>query len=195
MPTTCYMLEPTGQQRRFLRRYSRTSGSGWTCETGWHEARVFLDEVPDEKKPIGDSWPHDDERWPSTCGKCDYAFSEDDQWQLFVESLYKRSDNDELTTIRDAPPGAMWYADWLSIDRWKGPDGRTLMCKTPGGEWMIDGQASNCTLPNDAEHRCWVRSGEPPKVTAGKTGRTCSAGAGSIACGSYHGFLRDGILT
>lgn len=193
MPTTCFLLEPTGRQRRWLRRYIRHA-EGWTCAEGWHEARTLLDEV-DERQPSGDSWPHEDERWPRTCSQCSYAFSPDDQWQLFVESLWRRSDTGEVTTVREAPAGAMWYADWITVDRWKGPDGRTLMCKTPGGEWMIDGQASNCTLPNDEEHRCWVRTGEPPRVTAGKTGRTCSAGAGSIACGSYHGFLRDGVLT
>lgn len=194
MPTRCFLLERNGQIRRSLRRYTRPS-NGWTCGEGWHQAKVLMDEVPDEGSPGGDLWPHDDPRWPATCEECDYAFGEDDRWQLFTEHLWKRSDNEEVTTIRDAPVGAMWYADWMSIDRWKGPDGRTLMCKTPGGEWMVDGVASNCTLPDDTEHRCWVRHGVPPMVTVGKEGgRTCAAGAGSIATGSYHGFLRNGFL-
>lgn len=73
--------------------------------------------------------------------------------------------------------------------------GRHLWVQTPGGSWCIDSRASNCTLPYDYEHRCWVRHGDPPVVTVDKHGLTCSAGAGSIQCGSYHGFLQNGRLT
>lgn len=59
----------------------------------------------------------------------------------------------------------------------------------------LGGRASNCTLPNDRTHRCWVISGEAPKFTAGKNGPTCSAGAGSILVRDYHGFLINGELT
>jgi hypothetical protein len=68
------------------------------------------------------------------------------------------------------------------------------MVMLPNGiEWMIDGQASNCTRPNE-DHFCWVRTGEPPNVTVGKDGNTCAAGAGSIQARDYHGFLRNGYL-
>jgi hypothetical protein len=83
----------------------------------------------------------------------------------------------------------------------KGPDGRCLVVVCPNGcEWMIDGPASNCTMPQDrgpfsSSHRCWVRHGEPPNITVDKAGRTCAAGAGSIQAGDYHGFLRDGAFT
>jgi hypothetical protein len=66
---------------------------------------------------------------------------------------------------------------------------------TPGGEWIIDSRASNCTMPEDTEHRCWVRHGEAPDFHVDKNGKTCNAGAGSIKCGSYHGFLQNGFLT
>lgn len=74
-------------------------------------------------------------------------------------------------------------------------DGPHLCVQTPGGSWNIDSRASNCTLPYDYNHRCWIRHGEPPQITVDKSGVTCSAGAGSIACGSYHGFLQNGALT
>lgn len=74
-------------------------------------------------------------------------------------------------------------------------DGPALWVQTPGGGWCIDSRASNCTMPYDYDHRCWVRHGEPPAITVDKAGVTCQAGAGSIQCGSYHGFLRDGALT
>lgn len=79
---------------------------------------------------------------------------------------------------------------------WDNCDGQHLHVVLPNGiRWDIDSRASNCTMKEDRLHRCWIRTGEPPNVTAGKNGFTCSAGAGSILMGDYHGFLRDGVLT
>ena len=75
-------------------------------------------------------------------------------------------------------------------------DGPHLVVILPNGQpWNIDSRASNCTLPYDYEHRCWVRHGEPPNITVDKNGLTCAAGAGSIMAGDYHGFLQNGALT
>jgi len=64
-----------------------------------------------------------------------------------------------------------------------------------GIPWDIDSRAGNCALKDDRLHRCWVRTGEPPDVTVGKSGGpTCAAGAGSIQGGDWHGFLRNGEL-
>lgn len=60
--------------------------------------------------------------------------------------------------------------------------------------WSIDARANNCTMPADFEHRCWIRHGEPPAITVDKDGLTCAAGAGSIQTGSWHGYLRAGML-
>jgi hypothetical protein len=82
------------------------------------------------------------------------------------------------------------------VDR-PGKDGRVLICRLPDRtDWVIDSRANNCTLPLDDKHWCWVREGRPEDGTLniGKGGRTCSAGAGSIATGGYHGFLRHGRL-
>lgn len=106
-----------------------------------------------------------------------------------AQAIYKRLDTGE--EITGAPIGAMFYDEGCHT----GPDGKSLVVVTPGGWWYIDSQASNCTKPDDKEHRCWVRHGEPPNVTVDKSGNTCAAGAGSIMIGSYHGFLRNGLLT
>ena len=101
-------------------------------------------------------------------------------------------------------PGAMWVAFWTE-DRLRanpegysyanlGPDGHVLNVETPGGTWCIDSRARNCTMPDDKQHRCWVRHGEAPYITVDKNGLTCAAGAGSIMAGNYHGFLRNGEL-
>jgi hypothetical protein len=85
-----------------------------------------------------------------------------------------------------------------------GRDGLSISCVCIGNSgpdsrhhWYIDCRASNCTLPNDKDHRCWVREGTVgEKLTVGKNGKTCSAGAGSFFMDAqrWHGFLRNGVL-
>ena len=50
------------------------------------------------------------------------------------------------------------------------------------------------TGPYGLAHRCWCRHGEPPNITVDKNGPTCPAGAGSIQCNDWHGYLRNGEL-
>lgn len=83
------------------------------------------------------------------------------------------------------------------IERLNKQDGRVLICRLPDRhDWVIDSRANNCTLPLDDKHWCWVRQGRPEdgSLHITKQGRTCSAGAGSIATPGYHGFLRHGRL-
>jgi hypothetical protein len=118
------------------------------------------------------------------------------QWAGGIGSpLYKRADTGEIKTINQFGVGAIWRGpDYEDNLEWCGADGKCYFCETPGGTWMIDGRANNCNLPNDKVHKCWVRTGEAPNFTAGKEGNTCSAGAGSIKIGKYHGFLINGEL-
>ena len=182
----------------------------------YHTALVWIGTAPSGWNAEERHWEHDesvpdvadvilDPRWPAQCA-CGYEFCNCvdpqcviDAYQVFTEQIWQRTDTGEEMTIRDAPAGALWYADWLPVDRWKGPDGKTLVCKTPGGEWIIDGVASNCTMPDDADHRCWMRHGTPPDISVDKNPEppfthTCAAGAGSIQAGSWHGFLTGGEL-
>lgn len=95
-------------------------------------------------------------------------------------------------------PGDLYWQDDHDSGcfHWDNCAGRHLHAVLPNGiPWNIDSRAANCDRPDDREHRCWVRTGEPPHITAGKGGDTCSAGAGSIAAGDYHGFLIDGAFT
>ena len=113
--------------------------------------------------------------------------------------LWKRVDTGQeltLNSVHHAPVGAMWRATWLEdMPQFCGPDGKSYVVMTPGGEWMIDGRASNCKMPDDNVHKCWVRHGEAPNLTVDKNGHTCKVGAGSIQAGNYHGYLRNGKLT
>jgi hypothetical protein len=193
----CFLLEPTGKTKHSLRRYA----SGSTCPSGemsYHNAQTFVGVRPveDAARVLEERTPRDDPRWPTHCG-CGYEFKADDSWQDFTRELYRRADTGEEMTLREAPPGAMYYAPWLSdLPHYRGPDGRTLIVKCPpdGHDWIVDSRASNCTMPQDDVHKCWVRHGEAPDITVDKNGHTCAAGGGSILTPKWHGFLRNGWL-
>lgn len=194
------------RSRQWLRRYSAGYGGGdYTCASGWHEARSRIEDAPTivseegySRAPEAAAFDGDD-RWPAYCANgCGYEFRPEDNWQVFTKRVYVRPDTGEEMTIEDAPPGAMWDAWWYP---WKGPDGLSLNVVCPNGQsWSVDHRASNCTMPDDNVHRCWVRHGDPrtERVTVDKNGLTCEAGAGSISIGdgdkNWHGFLRDGEL-
>ena len=194
MPYECgvctFFCEPTGRERQYLRRLVRSTNVKCPGPHGYHNARTFLKD--DDDSDDVPTWPHADKRWPIHCAGCDYKFTNDDQWQVFRETIYVRTDTRMPVLRSENTPGMMWDAYWLPQ---KGPDGRALVTLLPNGkEWAIDQRAKNCTLPKDTNHHCWIRKGEPPNITVSKDGITCQAGAGSIQIGDYHGFLRNGIF-
>jgi hypothetical protein len=227
----CFFLEPILSARRSLRRFTYSSDSGVAkCSTAWgHDASVVIDEVAIGRRADGiwDFLGTDsvepflaDPRWPERCRHCGFVFGSVGEFQVFLEPMYRRTDTGELFTLRAAPPGAIWNADWLAkYDEWRGPDGRSLVCRCPDGhDWTIDSRASNCDSPcatcrapyhqhyktpaqvpclkfvDSRPHKCWIRHGEPPALTVDKAGVTCGAGAGSIQTPKWHGFLRGGFL-
>lgn len=220
MPIICFFLEPTKTIRRWLRVYSESEASGHSAS--YHEARAFLDDFETESATDftpafpDDLIPRSDSRWPIKCEECDFVFPEGDRRQIYSDRLFKRQDTGEVLPLREAGPGAMYDAFWLAeIEAFRGPDGRSLIVIAPNGlEWAVDGFANNCDSPcancgkpfhqcqgscpegfkDSHPHKCWVRHGEPPKITVDKDGITCGAGAGSIQVGGFHGFLRDGIF-
>lgn len=206
MGVRCFWLEPTDRVARALRRYSDHQKLPPCTVGSYHNAKTPIEEGPARRNEKGylteeldPAPPHDDPRWPVACA-CGYAFANTDSWQLFTNLLYRRSDTSALVTLVDAPAGAMWDAWWYrwhegAFGFWAPVDGINLVVKTPGGDWYVDGRCSNCTMPEDDTHRCWVRHGTPPNVTVDKNGKTCAAGAGSIQVGAYHGFLQNGELT
>lgn len=210
-----FWIEPTDRERQWLRRFSfgkdrpcakSTYGCDAMFELGEGDVLYTSDGYIDatKRKPMP---ARNDPRWPKTCTACGQPFTEKDEFQLHTKQIYLRADTGARFTLRDAPPGACWDAWWIS-ERKKGcptgcgymvgPDHRSLVVKCPDGhEWMINNRASNCTLKDDNTHQCWVRHGKPEDGTlhVDKNGNTCSAGAGSIATGKWHGFLHNGELT
>jgi hypothetical protein len=160
---------------------------------GYHDVKVRLFDLTELRAWTagGKREDYPETQWPTRCDHCGAEVSGEHTRQVFREKLYDTPDG-------RLHPGCLFFEDYLHFD-----DGKCIYwnnCTTPhlfailpnGRWWDIDSRASNCDQPNDRMHRCWVRSGEPPNVTAGKTGHTCGAGGGSIAAGDYHGFLRGG---
>jgi hypothetical protein len=136
------------------------------------------------------------------CEKCGQEVTTNGASQS-ASPRWRRVDTGEIRdSIQAFGVGAMWRATWYKKDEtglygwcWDNATEAPLIVRTPGGDWNIDSRASNCTMPDDKTHRCWVRHGEPPNIHVDKNGHTCGAGAGSIISGNYHGFLHNGALT
>jgi len=195
--TQCFVIEETKQAPRYLRRY-HSSAVKCNGSSGYHDAMVLLDTVDvvldgkgNRRTPMDGEPPHEAwAGWPSHCD-CGYEFQPDDEWQLFADRMYRRADTGELTTIRDAEPGAMWRVYWFESDPYRcGADGQSWCVRCPGGgDWMIDGRASNCcgapgVTAQAPPHKCWTRSGTAPRFTVSP----------SIQTFNWHGWLRDGQL-
>jgi hypothetical protein len=197
----CFWLDALEEMRYYLRTYETEEDKNCPLTGSFHNATVFLCDGPAEyyersgHKAIRCIDEPDDPplvSYPTTCN-CGFLFSQHAQRHVYHRQLFQRKDTNEKMTVEDAPAGAMWNA-WFYGKYWQGEDGMSLMVKTPGGEWCVDGHASNCTKPDDEVHKCWCRHGIPPEITVDKVGNTCNAGAGSIAQKTYHGFLRNGYL-
>lgn len=187
----CFWLEPTGTVNKGLRRY-RVGHGNCIGKFNFHNAECTIEKnasiascprVTEDGYPItGDFWDHEDVRWPTKCDYCEYFFGISDAWQFFINRVYRRTDTGEFTTLENAPVGAMWNSSYGGTER-RGADGISLMLKTPGGDWWVDGPSIlEGVVKNNA---AWTRTGVVPDVTA----------MPSIHIpGSYHGWLRDGYL-
>jgi hypothetical protein len=196
-----FWCEPSGRVALWLRRYR--SGAEKCAKGSYCNGMAPFGEAPAKIDARGylllpDGQPADqDPRWPVKCDACGEPFAATDPFQLFQDQIYRDAEGREWRK-RDLPAGACYNA-WYYGEDFKGPDGRSLVVVLPTAdrhEWCIDSRASNCGLPNDNVHKCWVRHGTPEDGTlhVDKDGHTCSAGGGSIAVPSYHGFLHSGHL-
>ena len=208
----CFLIEQTD-----VRRVTASTTWGTCPKDPWaaygkpeHRAQIIRFEGPAQQ--ARERYEDKDLVWTPFHAVCNYC-GEDGGIQATtstgMHSIWRRADTGET---RDRPDdfgvGAMYYADWECSERPLDAQGRKLWgwdwdnqfepplyVITPGGPWCIDSRASNCTLKEDRMHRCWVRHGTPPNIHVDKAGVTCRAGAGSIICGKYHGFLHGGSLT
>lgn len=223
-PPTSYPLQLAwlhrlGRERRFLIRTSEadtcTDGT-WCRASAWAGDGLSTLASSDLEGDATGVWPRVGEaRWPTACETCHRPFRSEEPWRYDRRRLYsyKGPYGHLLVTLRNAPPGSIYDAQWLHGFSWgEGPDGRALHAICPNGyPWHLDGEASNCTRPQQVPvpgipntfrfvrtHYCWVRHGDPRRpatLHVDKQGETCAAGAGSILAGSYHGFLHHGGFT
>jgi hypothetical protein len=209
----CFMIEPADRVRRTISVRSCTCEACKAAAThcpanpdGVHRAQADLGEFDSPYAPdsagldrgVCESLDNDALPWPTTC-TCGAEIAQPLRsaggWRY-----WRNTETGELYEgAHKAPPGAMYRAHWMRGWCESQDDGAPLAVQTPGGSWIVDEQASNCTISDDRHqdrHHCWPRRGVPPNVDVSKDyGPTCNAGAGSIQCGNYHGFLRDGHLT
>lgn len=176
----CHFLEQLPRIRRSLRRYSgdRKCPNG---PFGYCNAEVPLDDIDYPVRAVIESFfiPHGDLRWPKGCPVCGVPFVDADTWQVFVDTLHRRSGTGEIVALRQAQPGDMWDAYWMPYT--KNADGRCLVVKLPNGhDWMIDGPSQQHPEPG-----AWTRTGTPPNISASP----------SILAADYHGWLRNGVLS
>lgn len=182
----CFFVVESTRITQELRRYSSDSkcaASGY----GYHNRSTRIEDLPSTPKTYISGPPvemyKDDPRWPKHC-LCGYEFRPEDNWQVFVETIYRREDTGEEWPLRALPPGAMydawWYRDGKGRDHKAGPDGMNLhVCLPPEGGldyWHVDGPSK------DGGH--WTRSGTVPNITVSP----------SILTPRYHGHLRGGVL-
>jgi hypothetical protein len=170
-----------------------------------HDARIHLLDTP--KTSCWDAggreadYPRD--RWPTKCDTCGQAvpfgsprwFYKSDGVVLEQQLLRKPLFN---TNSGDPEPGDLFWQDYLHHEGrcifWDNCNHQHLFGVLPNDHWWdIDSRASNCTLKDDRNHRCWIRHGQPPRVHVDKNGLSCQAGSGSISVPGWHGFLHNGV--
>jgi hypothetical protein len=193
--------------RAWLRIYW---GKGCGHPEGCHNAMAHLvDSDKNEDWKLGGA-PADypDERWPTACEDCGAPVPPEASKEWGDDGYTRQVHHKRLydTASGNPEPGDIFFTTWEhAVDAqggrrgwcaWSNCAGPHLHGVLPSGvEWQSEGRCSNCTMPEDTTHRCWVRHGDPSKgepVHVDKGGHTCAAGAGSIIGGNWHGFLHQG---
>lgn len=181
-----------GRHRRCAATPNGCDASVGIIPSAPREDWIRIDEQGDAETVRGVSKEHTG--WPLKCEACGEPMGEGGEWQVNADRLY--AGGGQLFTLRDPPVGAMYDASWYT-DFAVGFDGLHLVVICPDGHpWLVDAEASNCTMKGDRSHRCWVRHGDPRtgEVHVDKDGATCSAGGGSIQTAKWHGYLHHGYL-
>lgn len=178
-------------------------GRRWLFGQSWHseDKEYHVQEYPITKEQFDE---HSFEARkiifgiPTKCSACNVEYKgEEIKYHASERRVWDTKDGN------NNHPGDMFYAPWMHRDEdghcmyWdscKDPRGHLMVQMPDGGTWDIDSRASNCTMKEDRNHRCWIKHGEAPNITVDKNGNTCAAGAGSIQMINWHGFLREGKL-
>lgn len=197
--------------------------SNHPCKDGetFHQAMKLMDVGPLHDRSFGNHREKVLADWPLVCDGCGLArpCSYEERYQKSYTAggcMFHIFYKDVFNTASGQPePGDIYYSDLClrlkdkddspgychqTHKAWTNCNGVHLIAVLPNGRtWDIDSRCSNCTMPDDTTHRCWIRHGLPELgelLTVDKNGFTCQAGGGSIDAkgtgntGPWHGFLR-----
>lgn len=205
MTVQTYWLEKTDEGMPTLSAYTAVEDAPCPANSygHWGRARLARRRAADyDSKAL---WADPATPWPTICVYCGADFSAT-RWRRSsgFEHLYRRKDTGEELLLRDAAPGALYFAPWLDT-MFTPQRAHVINVVLPDSStWTIDSCANNCPLKDtdysQREHHCWVIDPATDldhlTVTKGNGAQpTCSAGAGSILTNKWHGFLRNGVLT
>lgn len=112
--------------------------------------------------------------WVRRCDHCDEIMGEDVCRGTIQELLYRTEDG-RIFTIPEAPYGAMWHEPRGVRRPDPTYDGVSLVVKTPGGLWWVDGVGNGVR---------YVRSGSLPRVSVNP----------EVHIQGFRGKLKNGVL-
>jgi len=197
----CFFLEPTGRTKVALRRYNWDGEyNKCTGKYGHHDAQTEVGEAVEDKDKDGyinsiplEKYAHDT-RWPVVCG-CGYVFTPKDEFQVFQDSIYRRTDTGEEMALRDAPAGAIWHMWWFAGNEGNGYSGcvnnQYLSCRLPGGhDWCIDGVALNCDSPCKNCGKPYHMHQRDAGPNGGPNAANCTA---YVDARPHHCWVREGV--
>ncbi len=166
-------------------------------KTSEYDGANRLERFWGEGQPLQADGVRRDPRWPMKCDECGFVFDRTDQWQVFMEAIYRRIDTKAELTLDNAPAGAMWDAWWYGNSDFPTPpraDGIHLMVRCPGtraeggyADWYVDGIAGNSDRKSYGWQRTGIPNQHPPSVTVTPSIQITQANG-------YHGWLRAGFL-
>lgn len=200
MPVQTYWLDNTEFGNITLGAYTSQDEAPCPAYEYGHWGHAKLPRMAESDYDSKALWADPATPWPTICERCGTDFSSEN-WRRSsgFEHLYVCKVTGEELLLRDAMPGALYFAPWLDTIFTPQREHCINVVLPDGTTWTIDAQASNCSIPDDhrqLQHHCWVIDADCDleHLTVGKNGPTCAAGAGSIQTDKWHGFLQNGFL-
>jgi len=222
MPVRVQLVVPVAAEFHARAFWGVDSDGKRACAASWkgyHDSKTFLRRVEGiaaegTEPDSSDSVPA--EAWPTACAFCGEAAPEHAVRHVSVSTVYRGTvDGEERVGLQGKPgsrfglrPGDAFWATWFHSHGeevgchagWTNcadERGHLHLVLPDGHHFDCSSRAKNCSRPKDKKHRCWSVEGTPEggDLSLGKGGDTCKAGAGSVDTGTWHGFVRDGLMT
>lgn len=197
----CYWIEPAGRISQFLRRYSSSREGEYPCcgKYSYHNAYTKIGEVAstndfeDKINRVSKmnsgvflEYSKDHPAWPKKCSRCDYVFTDADNWQYTTKDIYRNPKTRVEHDLDEWGVGATWDCSfWLGsfYGDYAGPDGKNIQIRLPGrnNDWSPDRPSTKSGTP-------WSRIGDPEKDITTLTIRP------SVRIGKIHAYITNGVI-